>query len=169
MLEYLTALVKMENVQLIVNSTVNSLMFDGYPDKLLQSAAEIGLKVPERFGFFFDRNNTVSKEFKIRNGVNDLATYGRLVSYDGETKLNYWKKDTCNRLDQSTPGDLNPPFQSLIPSTIKLFVNDLCRTLSLKFNGTVKHEKITTNRYVLPNYAFNYEVDPENQCYCLNR
>lgn len=141
----------------------------GYPDKLLESAAEIGLQVPEKFGFFYGRNNSISKEYKIRNGVNDLNVYGRMVTYDGEDKLSYWKKESCNRIDQTTPGDLNPPFQSPMPSTIKLFVNDLCRTLSLRFNGTVKHQKITTNRYILPNYAFNYEVDQENQCYCLNK
>lgn len=169
MLEYLAGLVKLENVKLFVNHTVRELMFDGGVDKLLQSAAEIGLEVPEKFGFFYDRNNSVSGEYKIRNGVRDLNLYGRLVSYDGKEKLNYWKSESCNRIDQSTTGDLNPPFQSPIPSTIKLFVNDLCRTFSLKFNGTVKHERITTNRYILPNYAFNYEVDPENQCYCLQK
>jgi len=167
MVEYLAGMIKMENIQLILNNTVNSLMFEGYPDRLLESAAEMGMQVPEKFGFFFERNNSVSKEFKIKNGVHDFVTYGRMVSYGDETELKYWKKDSCNRIDQSTPGDLNPPFQP-IPSTIKLFVHDLCRTLSLRFNGTVKHEKIVTNRYILPNYAFNYEVDPENQCYCLN-
>lgn len=169
MLEYLSGLVKLENVKLILSNTVRDLMFDGYHDKLLQSASDIGLKVPEKFGFFFERNNSVSKEFKIRNGVNDLSVFGRVASYDGEDKLSHWKSESCNRLDQSTTGDLNPPFQSPTPSTIKLFVNDLCRTLSLRFNGTSKRERITTNRYILPNYAFNYEVDPENECYCLNK
>lgn len=135
----------------------------------MTSAIEMGLKAPEKFGFFFERNNTISKEYVIRNGVNDLFNYGRMVSYNGEDKLSYWKTENCNRIDQATPGDLNPPFQSQIPSTIRLFVNDLCRTLSLRFNGTVKHQRITTNRYILPNYAFNYEVDPDNKCYCLNK
>jgi len=168
MYEYLAALVKMENVKLMLTHTVAELMFDGCPDKLLQSAAEMGLQVPEKFGFFYDRNNSVSREYKIRNGAIDLNVYGRMVSYDGMEKLNYWKSESCNRIDQSTTGDLNPPFQSPMPSTIKIFVNDLCRSFPLKFNGSSKSKKIITNRYILPSYAFNYEVDPENQCYCLH-
>lgn len=169
MIDFLVGIVKAENLSVFETHTVGELMFEGRAHPILRSAVDMGLVAPARFGFFFERNNSISKEFVIHNGVRDLSNYGRLVSYDGVEQLNYWKKDSCNRLDQSTPGDLNPPFQFPMPSTLKIFANDLCRTLSLRFNGTVKHERITTNRYILPSYAFNYDVDPENQCYCLKK
>ena len=169
MIGFLVGLVKERNLGVFETHTVGELMFEGRPHPVLSAATDMGLTAPARFGFFFERNNSVSKEFVIRNGVRDLSNYGRLVSYDGADRLTYWKKESCNRLDQATPGDLNPPFQYPIPGTLRIFANDLCRTLSLRFNGTVKHQRITTNRYILPSYAFNYDVAPENKCYCLQK
>lgn len=169
MFAYLKSIIEVKEIEMILTHSVEELLFKGYDDPLLENANVIGLKAPKKFGFFFERNNTLTKEFEIDNGYRSLINYGKIVTYDNKTKLDFWKKESCNQLNQSTTGDLNPPFQKEIPDIVKIFAEDLCRNLPLKYNGSVNYKFINTNRYTLPSDAFDYDKVSENQCYCLDK
>lgn len=127
MYAYLEELTLLENITLFGRHTVGQLLFDGYDDPIITGAAAMGLHVPPRFGFFFGRNDTVSKRFEVYNGELEIDRLGLLRSYGGEPQLSLWSGDACNRLNQSTTGDLNPPFNEQMPARLRLFAPDLCR------------------------------------------
>ena len=120
-------------------------------------------KLPELFGYFYGKNDTEEKEFKIDTGKNNILDLGSIVKYDNKTHLSTWYdseeeagEKTCNRI-HGTDGSLFPPYVKE-NQIFHIFNKDLCRSLPIEYKETVQHFGMDTLRFVphrLP-YLDNY-------------
>ena len=62
-------------------------------------------KLPELYGYFYGKNNSVGGEFKIRTGKNNVLDLGSIVEFDNKTKMTTWytedESDKCNDIHGS--------------------------------------------------------------------
>ena len=105
------------------------------PDKQLPS---------DKFGFFAEKNNSVSGEWETLTGLEDVAEVARVLSYDGQQQLDFWEGDSCNAI-RGTDGSLFHP-EVNINETLYIFNRDLCQSLPLVFQGETEHHGMTTFR-----------------------
>lgn len=153
---------------LFSSHTIRQLMFDGYTDALIQESYLLnfdGVTIPfDRFGWFHGKNNTSSDgRFEIFTGKSNLNTMGQLYSWNGSVELKHFY-GKCKSLTR-TGVDFQPAFQDPTPASIRIFVADICRPLTLFFERQVKRNGVTSNRYVADGRTFDYSMD-ENRCYC---
>lgn len=148
--------------------TIGELMFDGYTDLLIKEASQLAfedMSIPfNRFGWLYGKNNSAgNNRFQIYTGKGDLSSLGHLYSWNDMTHLSQFK-NSCNSLDE-TLVDFVPPFQSNSSKTIKMFLGDICRPITLYFKGTETLDDVTVNTYEVTEDTFNYNLN-ENVCYC---
>ena len=105
------------------------------PDKQLPS---------DKFGFFAEKNNSVSGEWETLTGLDDVKEVARVLSYDGQHQLDFWEGDSCNAI-RGTDGSLFHP-EVNINETLYIFNRDLCQSLPLVFQGETEHHGMTTYR-----------------------
>ena len=67
-------------------------------------------------------------------GQSDIQDVGRVVAWNDETKLKFWKNE-CNEI-KGTDGSSFPP--DILPNTtLYLFNRDMCRSLPLVYHADV--------------------------------
>jgi len=126
-----------------------------------------------QWGLFRDRNVTMRKPSTFMTGLEDLATKGVMVDYDGKKTLDWWKPgSTCDKVkgnDGSTlPPGLNPE------SKIDIWIALMCRTLRMTYEKDTEHAGIKTLRFIPARNAMGSHDDPneearndDNACYCM--
>jgi len=65
----------------------------------------------------------------VETGKLDISKFGKIISYNGMTKLDAWKDDKCNAL-VGTDGTIFPPFADK-NRKLQMFHPDLCRLVFL--------------------------------------
>jgi len=124
-------------------------------------------KLPELFGYFYGKNNTEEKEVKINTGKNNILELGSIVNYDNKTKLSTWYDDreaedrSCNRI-HGTDGSIFPPHVKK-SQVFHIFNKDMCRSLPIEYEETVKHFGMDTFRFVPHKTAFTSQ---DSSCFC---
>lgn len=155
---------------LFLKHTVSELLFDGYEDPFIESAAQFFNMPFKKFGFFIGRNDTSSDGvYSIFTGKSDINKLGLMDNWKHEKNLSdYWFGPQCERLDRSSAGDLRPPYVLKTSNEpIFMFVGDICRSFELRFHQNVENNGISCKRYVADEKLFDYTLD-ENKCYCFN-
>lgn len=134
-----------ENVTMFMNHTVSELTFEGYSDILLDQALSMGANAPDKFGLFYGRNSSATPRYVIDNGASDINHFGFMREFNGSGKLSHWKENsTCNAFQNSSTGELYPPFQVRPPHKITIFVPDVCRYAFLfKFQFSKQQQQET--------------------------
>ena len=141
----------------------------GYENQLIQLARGIfpeGKAYPfEKFGLFVGKNGTFPGILTTMTGQTGLQDVGRVLAWNGETKLDFWKGE-CNKI-KGTDGSSFPP--DLMPNTtLYLFNRDLCRSLPLVYQADVVSQGVPGYRFVPPEDIFSPpEENPDNACYCM--
>lgn len=105
------------------------------------------------FGYFLDRNNTDDGVVTIFTGEDDRQKINRVNVVNGQTELTAWPQHKCNKI-RGTMGHLRPPM-SPPENPVVLFVPDLCRSLTLRFENTSMYDGLSTLRFVAGSDTFN--------------
>jgi hypothetical protein len=155
---------------------VSELLFDGYKDPFLHKVCELPfvnficdsiLDLPDRIGFFYDKNGTSAGVFEINTGEADENDLGQLVSFNGRKDVpEQWWGTPWARMINGTDGNLFKPYISK-EENLTVFVSDLCRSLDLVFQKEVDYAGVTAYRFVVPPDAFD-STRPENEGFCFN-
>ena len=167
----LTALSGMLDIlrQDVFNSTSVRDVIWGYHHTLIKLGNDVlpeERKLPfDEFGFFVNKNGSVSETWETMTGGEDVKDVARVVSYGGQTKLDFWASDTCNSI-QGTDGSLfHPGVQE--NETLYIFNRDLCQSLPLVFQEKSVHHGLETLRFAPPSNVFGTpEENPRNSCFC---
>lgn len=151
-----------------IKRTVKQLLFNGYNDLLTTFGPILNPEIPNnnRFGYFYQKNNSDDGEYTVYNGVDNLSQLNLINLYNGKASLNYWTNDECNSLNGTTNGQIVPPLKDVeTPENIKLFVSELCRTLQMRFTSNHQpYPGLTVKRFTFDvnNFASSIEYPPNN-------
>lgn len=92
---------------------------------------------------------------------------GEMVAWHGKKMLNYWSTEECNKVSGRDPSGL--PLSLNADDVMNLFIGQICRPLTFKFEKHVQVEHFQALRFVPEETSFSSpDLVPENQCYCLN-
>lgn len=148
-------------------------MFDGYDDELLTFLKQVNstaFNVPfDKFGWFVDRNG--SKEFDGRfnmyTGQNDITHMGTVTSWNEQPRVPFYG-GTCGMINGTT-GELWAPNIQLNKS-VTVFATDVCRSVSLSFDGEEEYFGVTAGRWIGDDRMFDNGIKyPEDACFCTNK
>lgn len=122
------------------------------------------VKIPGKFGLFAGKNGSSDGKLKIFSGVRDLSKISQVHSFRGQTHFDAWQSESCNRV-RGGEGSLFPsPITE--EAELQIFVPDLCRSLTLVFNESVRiGGNVPGLRFRPDPDLFNPDI-PENECYC---
>ncbi|GFR14321.1 scavenger receptor class B member 1 [Trichonephila clavata] len=155
---------------LIHKKTIAELMFKGYFDKILFTNQKI-YKTPyhdSKFAWFYHKNNTDEGTFTVDTGKYDHSQVNIIKTWKGQTKLNYWKGDTCNALN-CTNAEVGPPVAEE-QTTYTFFQPLACRTFTFEYEGdhTIFGTKVKRFQNT-PRLFGNLKDNPDNHCYITDK
>lgn len=151
------------------NSTTVGDMVWGYDHPLIKLGNDVlppEKKLPfDKFGYFVDKNNSLEGEYLALTGADDVSKVGKVLSYQGKQKLDFWTSEECNEI-KGTDGTMFHPDVAR-NETLYIFNMNLCQSLPLTYQEDVKHHGINTYRFVPPTKVFGSpEENPRNKCFC---
>ncbi|XP_054718007.1 protein croquemort-like [Uloborus diversus] len=166
LLNAINAVLESTNSLVFVEKSVNSLLFEGYEEKIYETVQEMGIPVPyDRFGWFYSKNNSDDGLYTIFTGKNEVGKYGYVDKWNGKS-LVAGRHYPCNIID-GTAGDMWPPFRNDKEQKLHLFAADICSTLHLSYLSEVLVNDIELYRYWLDETAFdNGKYEKANECQC---
>ena len=135
--------------QEVFNSTSVRDVTWGYHHTLIKLGNDVlpeEKKLPfNEFGFFVNKNGSLSEEWETMTGHSNVQDVAKIVSYDGKTEMDFWSTQQCNSI-RGTDGSLfHPGVQA--NETLYLFNRDLCQSLPLVYQEEVEHHGMKTLRY----------------------
>uniref|UniRef100_A0A914YRK3 Uncharacterized protein n=1 Tax=Panagrolaimus superbus TaxID=310955 RepID=A0A914YRK3_9BILA len=153
---------------------VSEMLFEGYADPFLDQVCSLPfvnfvcesvLDLPDRIGFFFDKNGSTSGVYVVDSGLTDADLIGNIRTWNGQNRVpdGWWSNYEATEI-HGTDGTLFNPFLSK-EQKITVFVKDLCRSIDLYFKEEIDYKGITAYRYVIPQKELD-TTRPENKGYC---
>src|SRR2546422_478115 len=111
MFDAVNGLIEDNGMRVILNHTVDELLFKGYEDSLLIVGMHLGLSPFRHFGWMYGKNDTSSDgKYRIFTGEGETqAQIGFLDTWKDKPVMNVWQGKECNTIHDSSPGDLRPP------------------------------------------------------------
>jgi len=155
-----------------VTVTVKEILW-GYENPLIQLGRDIfegDQAYPfDEFGLFVGKNGTSPGNLTIKTGIDDILNLGKVVAWNDETELDFWRKGSaCNKI-KGTDGSLFHP-NILQNETLYLFQRDLCRSIPLVYQKDIVSNGVPGFRFVPPDDVFSPpDENPDNECYCNNK
>lgn len=111
-------------MKLFSKHTARELLFEGYPDILMEQAKASGQVDVDRFGWMFNLNNSVTSNVRVYTGPSNatLGKFGSMDQYKFKNNLAIWQGQDeppettrCNQFKYSSAGEFfPPPVQSII-------------------------------------------------------
>ncbi|XP_066252479.1 protein peste-like [Euwallacea similis] len=149
---------------LYVTKTARQILFDGYPDGILNVLSRFpGLNAQDRFGMFYGINGTV------QNSVFNMYTktdenFGRLLT---------WNYKNHSGLYPGKCGDIKGSAMEFYPLNIKktklvFFSSELCKFAELSFEKEEVIKGVTGYKFMGDKIFDNGSTIPENRCFCEN-
>ncbi|CAG5123818.1 unnamed protein product [Candidula unifasciata] len=168
--ELFSVLLRTLGESLFVKLSVHDLMW-GYNDPFFETVDKLAkffnlsLPIPEKFGLFYNKNNSDDGLYQIYSGINGVDNFGMIVTWNEESQLTYWNSSIANMIN-GTDGTIYPPFIDTA-ETKYLFSSDLCRSLGLEYQDVVNVRGIDLDKFVAPDIMFaNTTVNPYNKGFC---
>ncbi|KAL7638507.1 UNVERIFIED_CONTAM: hypothetical protein RMT77_011077 [Armadillidium vulgare] len=147
--------------------TIEELLFKGYEEPVLLELFKL-TKDPKhklgKFGYFLDKNGTLSEEFEIYSGQLDMSNYQDVFKWNGKSSLEFWKEEDCNMINGTDGAQFARPIKS--DERLYLFSSELCRSLYAEFEKDVILGPLTLNRFILPSSLL--DRTSETECYCTS-
>jgi len=105
--------------------------------------------------------------FQVHRGVRDSNEFGQIVSWNGKSELTWWGGEFCNKLN-GTDGSIFAPFVTR-ERTLRIFSEELCRSLYLEYATDVTYMGIPGFRFSLPRRLLaRADENEDNRCFCEN-
>ncbi|OQR66557.1 lysosome membrane protein 2-like [Tropilaelaps mercedesae] len=168
----LEGLIDKHQEKLVVERKVSEMLFDGYPIPMLTEVSKLAaafmpdakLPAADRFGLFYNTNDTADQLFTVGTGAGDYP-FATILKWNNLTSLNFWGSEYCNKIN-GTDGAQFSPF---IETNQKLFVfaTDLCRSIYFEFEKPTQVKGVDTKRFTVPDAVFASATQrAENRCFC---
>lgn len=97
---------------------------------------------------------------KVFRGIKNYKDLGRVVSFNGETEMDYWEGEECNNY-MGTDSTIFPPFMTK-EQGIFAYEPSICRSIAATYRRPSNYMGIPTNAYEL-------DLSDENnnkECFC---
>lgn len=150
---------------------VKELLFDGYNDTILTLLNAIKKKFPSlninipfsKFGWFYERNGSAMHDgrMNIRTGKDNIFDVGYLQSWNHKNHTKFFRGQCGNVV--GTTGELWPPIKdNLTHDDITMFIVDICRSLTLKYETNMKKYDVHGIKW-----TGDESMLDGNDCWCL--
>lgn len=169
----------MQMGDMFTTATVNEWLFEGFQDGVLDWLLDLiasgelppSLPIPEipydKFGWFAKRNGSAlfDGRFNMFTGKDDIKKLGLLKTWNGKEELGVMTGE-CDKI-KGTTGELWPPFDKKKKTDATMFIPDVCRTLTLKYESELKKHGIKGWKWIGDDSLFdNGHKYPETACFC---
>ncbi|XP_049696685.2 protein peste isoform X1 [Helicoverpa armigera] len=162
----------MFNQNIAVSKLAKELLFDGYEDPLLDLAKSLpssttgGAPPVDKFGWFYERNNSLDTDgyMEVSTGQLSGTIPGQILRWNYEDHLPFYEGE-CSKLSGSAGEFMarNLTEESILP----MFVPDLCRTVNMEYVDSGDQSGLLFNKYALTERSFdNSTTSPSNTCFC---
>lgn len=113
------------------------------------------------------RNGTSEETFTVNSGVDDIRKLNVIDNFKGESHMNFWSSNECNRVD-GTDGSQFPPHLLDKHHKLDIFIKAFCRKFPMVYDSEVSlFNGVPAYRYKAPRNVFdNPAKNPDNKCYC---
>lgn len=160
---------------------VRDILFDGAEDRLLAALQNLlallpevpeGVELPpwDGFGYFIDRNTSAEYDgiFRMNTGTDSWTNTGQMRTWNDEPTVPHYR-GLCGQVRGST-GSVNAPMtsaQTRDPDDFVLFITDLCKAITLKYDGDFVLNDLEGKVWVGDDRVFdNGHNFPETECQC---
>lgn len=99
---------------------------------------------------------------KVYRGVKKSSDVGRVISFNGDTEMDYWDGDECNHY-VGTDSSIFPPFMKR-SDNIFAYEPSICRSIAASYKEPSKYMGIKTNRFELD---LGDKLN-DKECFCRN-
>ncbi|CAF1030388.1 unnamed protein product [Brachionus calyciflorus] len=154
------------DTELFITRSIHELI-TGYNDPLMDLASTYmpSMIKGDTFSLMNGQNGTEWQSYVMRTGNDNPLNVGKIVSWNGKKKLNFWSNDKANEI-LGTDGSFYPPFLNRT-SRIDSFSPDMCRTYSLTYLRDNEIAGVKTYDFHLPENIFaEPSINPENEGFC---
>ncbi|XP_047530543.1 protein peste-like isoform X1 [Vanessa atalanta] len=155
-----------------ISRLAGELLFDGYEDPLLDLAKSLpssttgGAPPVDRFGLFYERNNSMDTEglVEVTTGEVSGTLPGQILRWNNYETLPYYSGE-CAKITGSA-GEFMP-HNLTEEGTLTMFVPDLCRTVNLEYEKSGIYDGLPYHKYTMTEISFdNSTRTPVNSCFC---
>ncbi|XP_062554263.1 sensory neuron membrane protein 1-like isoform X2 [Armigeres subalbatus] len=114
------------------------------------------------FSLFGMRNATDAGRWSVYRGVKNIKDLGRVVTYNGETEMDMYDGDECNKF-VGTDSTIFPPF---LTTKDKLWAwsPEICRSMGAYYFGKSKYAGLPMSFFKLD--FGDLKNEPEHHCFC---
>lgn len=157
---------KVHSFDTIRRQTVGELLW-GHRSDVLDWARKVqDVPYPHQlFGLLMGLNHTLQPPYRMHTGKGDPSKMNKILAYNNHEVLYSWFGDTCNMI-RGTDGNGFAPGLSK-HDMLYIFNGQLCRSLPLIYNTTIKTKGLEAYRFVHPRGIFSYDAaHAENHCFC---
>ncbi|XP_014244782.1 scavenger receptor class B member 1-like isoform X2 [Cimex lectularius] len=160
----------LRNIIRFTNSTISVTAHDflfGYNDRIVKYGSEIARllqqDVPfDKFGILAQRAAITEETTTVRTGTNDVDRIGVVTEINGQTSLDAWPEEECNKIDGSD-GAFFPRRTLNESATIYLFHKDMCRKMPFVYEKEVEFQDgVVAMRFHAAPDVYN----TNGTCYC---
>lgn len=167
----LTTLLGIAGENIIIKRSIRQLVYGGYEDVIIKFAPILKPDLPYKDGIFswlYGKNDTDDGLFKVYIGREDPSKRNFIKEWNEQEKLNYWKGDTCNKLN-GTSIEYGPSIQDH-QDNYSFFQTIFCRSISLNYTGETSHFDIPAKRFRPTFSTFaNSTENPDNYCFEIKK
>ncbi|XP_058800607.1 sensory neuron membrane protein 1-like [Phymastichus coffea] len=116
-----------------------------------------------KFSLLGTKNGTTSKDrTKVLRGVKKQADIGRVIEFNGKTKISKWNDTFCDSFNGTDSYIFRPYLYK--DDDIVTYAPPICRSLSAYYEKETKVLGIHTNRYTV--WLGDSSTIPQQKCYC---
>uniref|UniRef100_A0AAR5PYB4 Sensory neuron membrane protein 1 n=1 Tax=Dendroctonus ponderosae TaxID=77166 RepID=A0AAR5PYB4_DENPD len=114
------------------------------------------------FSLMGPKNGTAGKRIKAFRGTQDFHKVGRIIEFDGKSKLDVWNNSKCDTI-VGTDGTIFPPMLKK-EEGLASFAPDLCRSLIAQFDKHDKYDGIPVSSFFAS--LGDQSKNPAEKCFC---
>lgn len=151
---------------LFTTRTVDELLW-GYEDQLLTRISSSNPEVEKVFGLMYKKNGSNDGEFIYHTGRQNYLDYGRVITWKGQSKLDFWTSNQSNSINGSDGSAFHPLLTK--DERLYIFTPDLCRSIYMEFEKDVEVKGIPAYRFTPPRSVLaSKEENPANEGFCVS-
>ncbi|MBN3295511.1 SCRB2 protein, partial [Amia calva] len=152
-------------VEMFMTRTVHEILW-GFKDPLLTRLHPMKPEIEEYFGLMYKKNGTSEGEFVYYTGEADYRDYGKISTWNGQSKMSWWSSNESNMINGSDGSTFHPLISK--NESLFIFTADLCRSIHLNFEKDVEVKGIPAYRFSPPPEVLaSPEDNPANAGFCV--
>uniref|UniRef100_A0A3B5K0C9 Scavenger receptor class B, member 2a n=1 Tax=Takifugu rubripes TaxID=31033 RepID=A0A3B5K0C9_TAKRU len=157
--------IKSLGVDLFLTRTVHEVLW-GFKDPLLTKLHTMRSEVDEYFGLMWKKNGTHEGEFVFHTGVENYLDYGKIDTWNGMRKMNWWSSNQSNMINGTDGAVFHPLINR--NELLYIFAADLCRSIHLAYVEDVEVKGIQAYRFAPPSdVLMSPKENPTNEGFCV--